>query len=88
MQREMMVLISIEAYSAMLTKCDASRREYALLINAVIVRDCEGNEQVEIICGSEEAKQIVDFVATDCPELSPSVIVILPAPAQFRRFRR
>ena len=80
MQREMMVLISIEAYTAMLTKCDDSRREYPLLINGVIVRDSGGNEQVEIICGSEEAKQIVDFVATQCPELSPSVIVISPAP--------
>ena len=79
MQREMMIVIPIEAYTAMLTKCDASRREYALLINGVIVRDSGGNEQVEIICGSEQAKQIVDFVATQCPELSPSVIVISPA---------
>ena len=80
MQREMMVVIPVEAFKAMLPKCDVSRREYALLINGVIARDSEGAEQVEIICGSEEAKQIVDFAATDCPELSPSVIVISPAP--------
>ena len=80
MQREMIIVISIEAYSAILTKCDASRREYALLTNGGILRDRGGNEQVEIICGFEEAKQIVDFVATQCPELSPSVIVISPAP--------
>ena len=80
MQQEMMVVISIEAYKVMLVKCDASRPEYALLINGVIVRDSEGKEQVELICGSEDAKRIVDFVATDCPELSPSVIVISPAP--------
>jgi hypothetical protein len=84
MQQEMMVVIAIEAYKAILMKCDASRPEYALLKNGVIARNSQGNEQgheqVEIICGYEEAKQVVDFVATDCPELSPSVIVISPAP--------
>jgi hypothetical protein len=80
MQQEMTVVISIEAHTAMLRKCDDSRLEYALLKNGVITRNSQCNEQVEIICSSREAKQIVDFVATDCPELSPSVIVISPAP--------
>jgi hypothetical protein len=80
MQTEMMVVIPIEAYKAMLTKCDASRPEYALLKNGVIARNSEGNEQVEIICGSEDAKQIVNFAATDCPELSPLVSFICSTP--------
>ncbi len=40
MQREMMIVISIEAYTAILTKCDA-RQEYALLINGIIACDSE-----------------------------------------------
>jgi hypothetical protein len=75
---EMMVSISLEAYNAMLDKCDASRAEYALLKNGVIIRDREGKEQVEILCGPQEAKQIVDFAASDCPELSPFISVISP----------
>ena len=77
MQREMMVVISMKAYQAMLTKCGVSRPEYALLKNGVIARRRYGRERVEIICGSVEAKQIVDFAATDCPELSA---FISPAP--------
>ena len=73
MQREMMVVISMKAYKAMLTKCGASRPEYALLKNGVIARRRYGRERVEIICGSDEAKQIVDFAATDCPEVSPFI---------------
>jgi hypothetical protein len=76
---EMMVVIPIDAYRAMLEKCDASRAEYALLKNGVIARNSEGNEQLEIICGPEEAKQIVDFAATNCPELSPFISFISPA---------
>jgi hypothetical protein len=76
---EMMVVIPLEAYNAMLDKCDTSRAEYALLKNGVIVRNSEGKEQVEIICDANKAKQIVNFAATDCPELSPFINIISPA---------
>jgi hypothetical protein len=84
MQQEMIVVIPIDAFKAILTKCGVSRPEYALLKTGAIGQNSPGNEQgkgqVEIICDSEGAKQIVDFVANDCPELSSSVIVISPAP--------
>lgn len=73
-------MILMKAYRAMLTKCRASRPEYPLLKNSIIARRRYGKEQVEIICGSEQAKQIIDFAATDCAELSPSVNLISPAP--------
>ena len=73
---EMMVVIPIDSYEAMLKKCDAARAEYALLKNGVVARDNEGKEQVEILCDEEQAKQIVNFAATDCPEIVPAVRVI------------
>ena len=42
---EMMVVIPIEAYNAMLVKCDSTRAEYALLKNGVVTRNREGNEE-------------------------------------------
>jgi hypothetical protein len=76
---EMMVVIPIEAYRAMVERCDPSRAEYALLKNGVVARSTSGEERIEILCSTEQAKQIVDFAATDCPELSPLISFVSPA---------
>ena len=73
---EMMVVIPIETYRAMLVKCDSTRAEYALLKNGVVIRNGEGNEEVEILCDAAGAKGMMDFAATECPEMIPFIRVI------------
>ena len=70
---EMMVVIPIEAYNAMLVKCDSTRAEYALLKNGVVTRNREGNEEVEILCDAAGAKRMMEFAATGCPEIIPFI---------------
>lgn len=66
---EMMVIIPMESYRAMLAKCDSTRPEYTLLRNGVVIRNRDGSEEVEILCDAAEA-------AAGCPEKIPFIRVI------------
>ena len=77
---EMMVIIPMESYRAMLAKCDSTRPEYTLLRNGVVIRNREGNEEVEILCDAAGAKQLMEFASSGCPEIIPFIRVIANPP--------
>ena len=66
---EMMVIIPMEPYQAMLATCDYTRPEYSLLRNGVVRRNREANEEVEILCDAAGAKRMMDFAATGSPDI-------------------
>ena len=72
---KMMVVIPIEAYNAILEKCDSTSPEYSVLKNGVVTRNRQGNEEVEILCDAAGAKRMMDFAATGCPEVIPFIRV-------------
>lgn len=73
---EMMVIIPMESYRAMLAKCDSTRPDYTLLRNGVVIRNRDGSEEVELLCDAAEAKRMMDFAAAGCPEIIPFIRVI------------
>jgi hypothetical protein len=78
---EMMVIIPMDSYRAMLEKCDSTRPEYTLLRNGVVTRNRDGSEKVEILCDAAGAKRMTDFAATGCPEIIPFIRVISNPPS-------
>lgn len=62
-----LVIIPLDAYNALMTKCAESHLEYPLLKNGFIIRNAEGEQEVHLACDS--ARAIVDFAAEHCPEV-------------------
>jgi hypothetical protein len=73
---EIMFNIPMVTYEILLEACDPSLPEYELLKNGLVMRNQQGNQEVQFLTAKAGAKQIMEFAATACPEVLPFVKAI------------
>ena len=73
-----MLHIPMVTYEILLEACDPSLPEYELLKNGLVMRDQQGNQEVQVLTDKAGAKQIMEFAATACPEVIPFIVISEP----------
>jgi len=71
-----MLHIPMVTYEILSEACDPSLPEYELLKNGLVMRNQQGNQEVQVLTDKAGAKQIMEFAATACPEVIPFIKVI------------
>ena len=69
---KILVDIPIEAYNNFVQRCDASRPEYEILKNGMIIR-ARNEAGVEILCAIEDAQSLLDLANDIYPQAAPHV---------------
>jgi hypothetical protein len=65
---KILVIIPIDRYNSLLMACVPFRSTYLMLKNGLIIRDSEGRETVEILCGMDQAKELCELASQICPD--------------------
>ena len=71
-----MLHIPMVTYEILSEACDPSLPEYELLKNGLVMRNQQGNQEVQVLTDKAGAKQIMEFAATACPQVIPFIKVI------------
>ena len=67
------IVISMEAFNALVKRCAESHPEYQTLKNGFVMRNKGGAQEVHIACDPAVAKTILGFADRVCAEAVPHI---------------
>ena len=65
---KILIVIPIDPYRVLLSRCEISRPEYRVLTNGIITERPDAQRVVQILCDLANAKSILDFANGVYPE--------------------
>ena len=68
-----LLLIPRAAHDRLLSACDNAAPEYQLLANGVVESDAHGLQQIKILCDSDSAQRVLDFVRQTSPDIFAAI---------------